>query len=114
MAGYNDFEDYSDLEYMAYIEGFLVPIAHIKAIGWVELSEPMPDETGLEREQYFFRVYLDQPVSGTPDNATRDLAVFFDTQEEAEMERLNLAGRVNDYYDVMRKITAFGNGGGIH
>jgi hypothetical protein len=95
----HEYEEFSELEYMVSIEGFIVPIAHIKAIGWVE--ETTGDYEGVEDRRFFFRVYLDQPISMQDDPATRDLAAFYDTDVEARQARSDLAERVNDYYKQM-------------
>lgn len=93
----NDYEEFAELDYMVSIEGFLVPLAHIKAIGWVEEASP---QSGYEPDdnRYFFRVYLDQPISMKDDPATRDLAAFFPSEAEADHARMELADRVNGYY----------------
>ncbi|WP_028587312.1 hypothetical protein [Desulfocurvus vexinensis] len=92
-----EFDEYPEFEYLASIEGFLVPIAHIKAIGWVEKTFPMPDEP-YEGDQWYFRVHLDQPLGDAGDGVARDLAAFYPSEEEAETARMQLAGRVNDFY----------------
>lgn len=93
----NEYEEFPELEYMVSIEGFLVPIAHIKAIGWVEETAAQEEyDTGENR--FFFRVYLDQPISMKDDPATRDLAAFYPSEIEAQHARGDLAERVNDYY----------------
>jgi hypothetical protein len=94
-----DYDESLEFDFMVAIEGFLVPIAHIKAIGWVEeiVSEGDFEPEDMDN-QYFFRVYLDQPISMRDDPATRDLAAFFPTEHEALQARMDLAQRVDDYY----------------
>jgi hypothetical protein len=95
----DDYEEYPELEYLVSIEGFLVPIAHIKAIGWVEEAVSQADYESDEN-RYFFRVYLDQPISMKDDPATRDLAAFYPSEIEAHHARGELAQKVNDYYKL--------------
>lgn len=94
---HSEMDEYPEFDYLVYIEGFLVPIAHIKAIGWVEKTYPDPAHP-YEREQYYFRVHLDQPVGDHGDGVARDLASFFETESDAESARMELAERVNDFY----------------
>ncbi len=58
---------------------------------------PLPDEP-YEGDQWYFRVHLDQPLGDTGDGVARDLAAFYPSEEEAESARMQLAGRVNDFY----------------
>lgn len=102
-------EEYPEFEYLVSIEGFLAPIAHIKALGWVETSMPEPGSGPAEPPQYFFRVYLDQPVSNAEDAITRDLAAFYPTPEEAEDARMELARRINEFYKRQQEAFHFGN-----
>jgi hypothetical protein len=108
MTDYPYDEEYPEFEYLVSIEGFLVPLAHVKAIGWVETSLPGEDAPSAEGPQFFFRVHLDQPVSSPEDQSTRDLAAFFSTPEEAEDARLELARKVNDFYKRLQQSYVFG------
>lgn len=92
-----EFDEYPEFAYLASIEGFLVPIAHIKAIGWVEKTFPHPEEP-YEGDQWYFRVHLSQPIGDMSDGVARDLAAFYSSEEEADTARLRLAERVNDFY----------------
>jgi len=109
MSDYAFDEEFPEFDYLVSIEGFLVPIAHVKAVGWVETSLPEPGSGPTEPPQYFFRVYLDQPVSNADDATTRDLAAFFATPEEAEDARMELARRINEFYKRQQEAFHFGN-----
>lgn len=92
--------DCPGMDYLVCIEGFLVPLAQIKAIGWIEKTYSDPDAP-YEPEQYYFRVYLSQPEGDRGDGVPRDLAAFFDSETEATQERMALAKKVNAYYQNM-------------
>lgn len=105
------FDEYPEYDYLVLIEGFLVPIAQIKAIGWVERTMPVPGEP-YEGDQWYFRVHLSQPVGDVGDGVARDLAAFFPTEEEAQGARIKLAEQVNSFYSNQFVNTMFG--GHVH
>lgn len=103
----SDWDNDSGFEYLVLVEGFLVPIPHIKAVGWVEDTAEPPDYVPDDRTQYYFRVHLDQPVSNAEDPTVRDLAAFFESKYEAEKARMDLARRVDEYYRNLQVNFAF-------
>ncbi|NJB69436.1 hypothetical protein GGQ74_003138 [Desulfobaculum xiamenense] len=105
---HSEMDEYPEFDFLVHIEGFLVPLAHIRAIGWVEKTYPDAEQP-YEKEQYYFRVHLDQPVGDQGDGVARDLAAFFDTEADAEAGRMRLAERVNDFYKSMYANMMFTN-----
>ena len=89
-----------DFSYLVNLSGALIPIAHIKLIG--DVVEDIADVTDVDEGKlpaFGFVVMLTDSdfFSKTADNP-QQVYDFWDTREEAEEQRRNLAIQVDDYY----------------
>ena len=100
-------------KYLVNLDGALVPLAQIKAIGLVEdftLYRSNKDLDGKEIEEevtaYRFPVslggseYLDDPDEPA-------IRPYYDTKEEAETQRRNLALQLETYYKQLTSCLSF-------
>ncbi len=92
--------DDPDFEHLVFLFGALVPVAHIKIIGAV-----VPNIGEMEIEDGRFIPLWGFPVMLTDSNYDEEprdnRQILFDgweTQEEAELQRRNLAVQVDNYY----------------
>ncbi|MEZ7195381.1 hypothetical protein [Pseudodesulfovibrio karagichevae] len=93
-------EDCPELEYLINLGGALVPIAHIKIIGGVLLGmgKEVKDD-GSEIPLWGFPVLLTDSVhEELPRENPQILFDAWETMEEAEVQRRNLAIQVDNYY----------------
>ena len=93
-------DDDSEFEHLVNLSGALVPIAHIKIIGQVEPGIVIAEEEdGSKLPLWGFPVMLTDSDHASFD---RDLShILFETWEtmqEAEIQRRNLAIQVDNYY----------------
>jgi len=100
------FNDDPEFEHLIYFCGALVPIAHIKMIG--EVKEDFMEVTDAYSDEkipcFGFAVMLTDSVHfSDPTENPQMLYADWETREEAEEQRLNLALQVDNYYERLLK-----------
>ncbi len=92
------FDTYGPFSNLVYLQGQLVPLAHMKSISEVvEGLGILHHNDGTTTEEHGFTVGLTGNLNEDIKSDDR-LILTYESEEEAERARLELAQRIDDYY----------------